>query len=65
MKLVLDIEGLAEALSLSPDTVRQYCTQKPEKLPPRLRVDYRKPMWSVEDVQRWIRDRSEYPYPLV
>lgn len=62
MKLILDVEGLAEALSLSPDTVGRYCTQKPEKLPPRLNLDYRKPMWSVEDVQRWIREHSNYEY---
>lgn len=62
MKLILDAEGLAEAMSLSPDTVSRYCTQKPEKLPPRLNTDFRKPMWSVEDVQRWIREHSQYPY---
>lgn len=62
MKLLLDTDGLAEALSMSPDTVKRYCTQKPEKLPPRLQIDYRRPMWSVEDVQRWIRERSQYDY---
>lgn len=62
MKLLLDSEGLAEAMSLSLETVRHYCTQNPDKLPPRLMIDNRKPLWSVEDVQRWIRERSQYEY---
>jgi len=36
MKLLLDAQALAEALSLSLNTVRQYASRSPELLPPRL-----------------------------
>lgn len=58
MKLVLDNEGLAEALSLALNTVRMYASTNPEKLPPRLNLPYSKPMYAVEDVQEWIRQHS-------
>lgn len=58
MKLVLDVEGLAEALSLAVSTVRADASRAPEKLPPRLNTPYDKPLWAVEDVQQWIRERS-------
>jgi predicted DNA-binding transcriptional regulator AlpA len=54
MKLVLDSKGLAEALSMSPLTVRQSASRNPERLPPRLAVPGRKLLWAVKDVEEWI-----------
>lgn len=54
MKLVLDVKGLAEALSISPMTVRQNASRHPDRLPPRLNTPSRKLMWAVKDVEDWI-----------
>lgn len=54
MKLVLDVKGLAEALSISPMTVRQNASRHPERLPPRLNTPSRKLLWAVKDVEDWI-----------
>lgn len=55
MKLVLDSRGLADALSLPLNTVRQYASKYPEKLPPRMNHPGRKLMWSVADVEAWVQ----------
>lgn len=55
MKLVLDSRGLADALSLPLNTVRQYASKFPEKLPPRMNHPGRKLMWSVADVEAWVQ----------
>lgn len=54
MKLVLDVKGLAEALSISPMTVRQNASRHPDRLPPRLNTPSRKLLWAVKDVEDWI-----------
>lgn len=54
MKLVLDVKGLAEALSISPVTVRQNASRHPERLPPRLNSRGRKLLWAVKDVEEWV-----------
>jgi len=58
MKLVLNSKELAEALGLSMHTVRQYASKNPELLPPRMNTGMRRAMWSVDDVQRWVKERS-------
>lgn len=63
MKLVLDSRGLADALSLPLNTVRQYASKFPEKLPPRLNHPGRKLMWSVEDVEAWVRSHRAISTP--
>ena len=63
MKLVLDTKGLAEALSLSANTVKQYASHSPEKLPPRLKLPYRKLAWAVEDVQAWLAKQQRASEP--
>lgn len=54
MKLVLDVKGLAEALSISVLTVRQNASRHPDRLPPRLKTPSKKLLWSVKDVEQWI-----------
>lgn len=64
MKLVLNCEALAEALSMKLDTVRAYASRYPEKLPPRLNIPFGKPMWAVADVQEWVQQhRPNYVPP--
>lgn len=64
MKLVLDVKGLAEALSISPLTVRQNASRHPDRLPPRLKTPSRKLLWSVKDVEEWIEEhRASEPTP--
>ena len=65
MKLVLDVKGLAEALSISPMTVRQNASRFPERLPPRLNTPSRKLLWAVKDVEEWIeKHRASPPAPV-
>lgn len=59
MKLVLDVRGLAEALSLSPVTVRQHASRFPDRLPPRLNTPSRKLLWAVADVEAWVEQHRE------
>lgn len=59
MKLLLDVKGLAQALSLSPLTVQQNASRHPEKLPPRIDIGSRKLLWAVADVEAWIEQRRE------
>lgn len=61
MKLLLDVKGLAEALSMPVVTVRQYASRHPGKLPPRLKVPSRKLLWSVKDVEDWIEKHRQQP----
>lgn len=62
MKLVVDVRELAEMLSISPVTVRQYASRHPEKLPPRLKAPTRKLLWAVKDVEEWIeKHRNSLP----
>lgn len=61
MKLVLDVKGLAEALSISPMTVRQNASRYPERLPPRLNTPSRKLLWAVKDVEDWIDQHRALP----
>jgi predicted DNA-binding transcriptional regulator AlpA len=64
MKMVLDVKGLAEALSISPVTVQQNASRHPEKLPPRLNIPTRKLLWAVKDVEEWIeKHRASQPTP--
>lgn len=63
MKLVLDVHGLAEAISMPIGTVHQYASKYPEKLPPRLRVPGRKLRWAVKDVEAWIEAHREASEP--
>lgn len=66
-KLVLDAKALAETLSLSLNTVRQYASRSPELLPPRLKHPGRKLLWAVEDVEAWVnahRTSTQVPLPL-
>jgi predicted DNA-binding transcriptional regulator AlpA len=58
MKLILGVEDLAEALNLSVDTVRQYASRAPEKLPPRCMLPYSRVLWSLKDVEDWIAKHS-------
>ena len=53
-KLVLDAVGLSKALSIPLNTVRQYSSRHPEKLPPRLNYTGRKLLWAVQDVRAWV-----------
>ena len=63
-KLVLDVKGLAQALSLSPTTVQQNASRYPERLPPRLKTPSRKLLWAVKDVEEWIeKHRASQPAP--
>ena len=65
MKLVLDVKGLAEALSISPMTVRQNASRFPGRLPPRLNTPSRKLLWAVKDVEEWIeKHRASPPAPV-
>lgn len=59
MKLVLDVVGLAEALSISPLTVRQNASRHPDRLPPRLKTPSRKLLWAVADVEAWVEKHRE------
>ncbi len=59
MKMVLDVKGLAEALSLSPVTVQQNASRFPERLPPRLKTPLRKLLWSVDDVEAWVNKHRQ------
>lgn len=53
--LVYDAEGLANAIGLTPATVRKYMNTAPEKLPPRLDLPYKwKALWSKQQVQEWL-----------
>jgi hypothetical protein len=61
MKLVLDVHGLAEALSLSPITVRQYASRHPDRIPPRMPNPTRKLLWAVKDVEEWIDTNRKKP----
>ena len=61
MKLLLDVKGLAEALSMPVVTVRQYASRHPEKLPPRLKLPSRRLLWSVKDVEDWIEKHRQRP----
>lgn len=63
MKLVLDSRGLADALSLPLNTVRQYASKYPDKLPPRMNHPGRKLMWSVEDVEAWVQKHRAVSTP--
>lgn len=63
MKLVLDSRGLADALSLPLNTVRQYASKYPEKLPPRMNHPGRKLMWSVADVEAWVQKHRAVSTP--
>jgi hypothetical protein len=58
MKLTLDIDGLAEAMCISPETVKQYVSREPGKLPPRVNTGMRKPIWYIETVKQWLAERS-------
>jgi predicted DNA-binding transcriptional regulator AlpA len=61
MKMVLDVKGLAEALSISPVTVQQNASRHPERLPPRLKTPTRKLLWAVKDVEEWIERHRASP----
>lgn len=63
MKLVLDVKGLAEALSISALTVQQNASRHPERLPPRLKTPSRKLLWAVEDVQAWVDKHRQTAVP--
>lgn len=54
MKLVLDVNGLAEALCLAPATVKDYAHKYPEKLPRRLLTPTKKLLWAIKDVEEWV-----------
>lgn len=58
--LLIDVNALAELLSMSPATVRWYASVKPEQLPPRFKCDTKKLRWSMSDVERWVELRSNY-----
>lgn len=58
MKLTYDAEELAAVLGLSKQTVLNERSRSPEKLPPALDLGWRAPVWLVEDVHTWLRDRS-------
>ena len=61
MKLVLDVHGLAEALSISPITVRQSASRHPHRLPPKLNTPSRKLLWAVKDVEEWVEKPRARP----
>ncbi len=63
MKLVLDAKELATALSLPHNTVQQYASKFPDKLPPRLNMPCRKLMWAVADVEAWVEARRAVLQP--
>lgn len=63
MKLVMNVHELAEALGLEPGTVSKMCSESPEKLPPRLHTPYRRRQWSVEVVEKWVRDLNALDEP--
>lgn len=63
MKLVMNVHELAEALGLSPGTVSKMCSESPEKLPPMLKTMYRRRQWSVEVVEKWVRDHATQEEP--
>lgn len=65
MKLVLDSKGLAAALSLPLNTVQQYASKYPERLPPRLHTPNRRLMWSVKDVEAWIESHRAGARPAL
>jgi len=60
MKLVLDVKGLAEALSLSVTSVRQLASRHPERLPPRLSLPHKRLLWAVKDVEEWIERHRKH-----
>ena len=59
MKLALDIIGVSEALSVRPETVREWerdgAMPKPVKLPDGSR------RWRVSDVRQWIDGKYQEP----
>ena len=57
MKITMDSTELADLLCLSKNTVKAYAHQKPELLPPRLNMPFRRYVWLREDVMKWIEDR--------
>ena len=59
MKLTMNVKELADALGISENSVKQYASQDPDKLPPRVNNGMRKLIWSVEAVQEWLREKSK------
>ena len=53
----MGIKDLASVLQMSPNSVRQYVTKYPERLPPRLNLPTKNVVWMTEDVLEWLRSR--------
>lgn len=52
---LLDVDGLAPLLCLSPRTLRNKLCSNPDALPPRVQVPgTRGPRWRMSDVQVWL-----------
>lgn len=59
--LLYDVRALAQALSLSPATIHQYASKRPEMLPPRMATPHRKLLWAIADVEAWIERHRPQP----
>jgi len=58
MKLLMNAQELSEAIGIPLGTIYQYASKKPEVLPPRMQMATRKLLWSVDDVEAWVRAHS-------
>jgi len=56
----IGIEELAAILHMTPKTVSEYVTRKPEALPPRLVLpNCRRVIWRAVDVSEWLEGRVQ------
>lgn len=56
----LGIDELAKILQMTPKTVGEYVTRKPEALPPRVILpNCRRVLWRLVDVNDWLAARVQ------
>ena len=56
-------EELAELLGVDPSSVRRWRTAQPPQGPPFVKVSPRRTIYSITDVEAWLRKRRVDPSP--
>lgn len=63
-RLTVDVDGLAEILQTSSNSIRTRLCREPHTLPPRLKLPGNtRLLWLMEDVMNWLKQCRTEPAP--